>query len=398
MLNMGFKDDLDEILSYTPKDKITWLFSATMPHEIRRIVNTYMTEPFEVKIDAKQQVNRNIEHQVVHVRHHQKSQALKRFVDLDPDIRALVFCRTKLDTQGLAEDLMADGYAADAIHGDLSQAQRDRVMKRFKSHELPILVATDVASRGIDVNDLTHVFHFALPDDPAYYTHRAGRTARAGKLGISMVLLGAQDNYKLRRFERELDIKFEQVQIPEAKDIANIRLKNWAGQILEQKTKNKIPEGLFEELETLWANLTKEELMAKFIATEANKLNLNENESLNVNHSRSGGGGGDRRGGGGGRDRRSGGGGRDRRSGGGGRDRRSGGSSDRRSSGGSSDRRSSGGSSDRRSSGGSSDRRGSDGGPSFKAKRKPFGEGGDRPFTKRKPRDGGDDGNRASHY
>lgn len=335
MLNMGFKEDLDEILSYTPKEKMTWLFSATMPAEIRRIVSTYMYQPFEVKIDQKQQVNRNIEHQVVHVRHHQRSQALKRFVDLDPDIRAVVFCRTKIDTQTLAEELMKDGYSADALHGDLSQTQRDRVMRRFKEHELPILIATDVAARGIDVNDLTHVFHFALPDDPSYYTHRSGRTARAGKKGISLVFLGGRDQNKLRRLENDLRIKFRKVDIPEVQDIANLRLKNWALQVIEQSAQQDIPEDIFQEVAKLWAGLSKEELIGKLLAFEGNKLNLQDSQSLNIHHGKDKGGrGGDRK----------------------------------------------------KKFGG---KKPQGGGPSFKAKRKPFKHGHQRPNAKRKKKGGG---------
>lgn len=335
MLNMGFKEALDEILTYTPKEKMTWLFSATMPKEIRRIVDTYMYQPFEVKIDQKQQVNRNIEHQVVHVRHHQRSLALKRFIDLDPEIRAVVFCRTKIDTQSLAEELMKDGYAADALHGDLSQVQRDRVMRRFKEHELPILIATDVAARGIDVNDLSHVFHLALPDDPSYYTHRAGRTARAGKKGISMVFLGGRDQYKLRRLENDLGIRFDKVEIPEVADIANLRLRNWAVQILEQKSKSKVAPELLEEVSTIWANLSKEELIAKLVSLESGKLNLENSENLNIHHGKEGG----KRGGGGGRGK---------------------------------------------GFGGKGDGPKNSGGPSFKGKRKPFKHGHDRPQAKRK--------------
>ena len=347
MLNMGFKEALDEILTYTPKEKMTWLFSATMPQEIRRIVDTYMHQPVEVKIDQKQTLNPNIEHQVVHVRHHQKGQALRRFIDLDPEIRAVVFCRTKLDTQGLAEELMKEGYAADSLHGDLSQVQRDRVMRRFKEHELPILVATDVAARGIDVNDLTHVFHFALPDDAAYYTHRSGRTARAGKKGISMAMIGPRDTGKLRGLEKDLKITFEKVEIPEVKDIANLRLQTWGKQILDQPIKNNIPDGIYEELANLWGNLSKEELMAKIMAFEATKLNLQDTDSLNVHHKGGGGKGGGGRGGYKGRG--GGGGGRGGSGGGRGGDRNRGG-----------------------------------GGPSFKGKRKPFKQGGNGPSAKRK--------------
>ncbi|NNC94972.1 MAG: DEAD/DEAH box helicase, partial [Chitinophagales bacterium] len=186
MLNMGFKEELDQILFETPAEKLTWLFAATMPKEIKKIVHKYMDDPVEVRVNQKNVVNKNIEHQFAVVKHSNKTEALTRFLDMDPDMRGVVFCRTKRDTQDLAEDLMSRGYKADAIHGDLNQPQRDRVMKRFKSHDLHVLVATDVAARGIDVNDLTHVFHFTLPDDHAYYTHRSGRTARAGKTGISI--------------------------------------------------------------------------------------------------------------------------------------------------------------------------------------------------------------------
>ena len=165
MLNMGFKEELDEILAFTPPDKVTWLFSATMPQSIQKMVQTYMIKPIEVKIDVSDKVNANIEHQYVMINRGDKLEALTRFLDIDPHIRGVVFCRTRLDTQNLAEDLMKKKYLADAIHGDLSQAQRDRVMQRFKNNELQLLIATDVAARGIDVNDLTHVFHHTPPDD-----------------------------------------------------------------------------------------------------------------------------------------------------------------------------------------------------------------------------------------
>lgn len=181
MLNMGFKEDLDLILSYTPEEKLTWLFSATMPKEIKKIVNKYMDNPTEVRINSKEQVNVDIEHQYALVKASDKAEALSRILDISPDMRGVVFCRTKNETQELAELLLRQNYKADSLHGDLSQAQRDRVMRRFKKHELHVLIATDVAARGIDVNDLTHVIHYTLPDDNSYYTHRSGRTARAGK-------------------------------------------------------------------------------------------------------------------------------------------------------------------------------------------------------------------------
>ena len=179
MLNMGFKEDLDKILSYTGNSKYTWLFSATMPSEIRSIVKEYMSKPAEVKVSDGKQLNENIEHQYAIVKTSNKYDAMKRILDVEENFRGVIFCRTKAKTQQLADELKKDRYQAEALHGDMSQAQRDRVMKSFKNHSLQVLVATDVAARGIDVNDLTHVVHYALPDDPSYYTHRSGRTARA---------------------------------------------------------------------------------------------------------------------------------------------------------------------------------------------------------------------------
>jgi len=179
MLNMGFKDELDTILAQTPGDKHTWLFSATMPSEIRRIIKNYMHDPFEVSVNSKQRVNVNIKHQYTVLKASDKIEAVRRLLDFHPDMYGIAFCRTKRDTQKVAEELNSSGYAAEPLNGDLSQAQRDAVMKRFRAKTLQLLVATDVAARGIDVDDLTHVIHYALPDDAEYYTHRSGRTGRA---------------------------------------------------------------------------------------------------------------------------------------------------------------------------------------------------------------------------
>ncbi|MFZ9055882.1 MAG: DEAD/DEAH box helicase, partial [Flavobacteriales bacterium] len=221
MLNMGFKEELDAILAMTPDTKRTWLFSATMPREIRRLVKQYMNDPFEVRIDPTTAVNEHIEHRYAIVKHGDKTEALGRFMDLDADLFGVVFCRTKRDTQDLAESLMKKGYRADALHGDLSQPQRDRVMRRFKARELQVLIATDVAARGIDVNDVTHVFHHSLPNDQEYYTHRSGRTARAGKKGISLAFISQRERAVVNRFSKSLGIEFEHVMIPDAKDIAS---------------------------------------------------------------------------------------------------------------------------------------------------------------------------------
>lgn len=281
MLNMGFKDELDEILSYTPADKQTWLFSATMAKEIKKIVKKYMDDPVEVKIDASTKVNANIFHQYVVVNRSDKMEALCRIIDVDSDMRGVVFCRTKRDTQELAEALLKRGYHADALHGDLSQQQRDRVMSRFKRHDLQVLIATDVAARGIDVDDLTHVFHYSLPDDDAYYTHRSGRTARAGKEGVSISFIGSRDLHRISRLEKVLDILFERVYIPSYHDIAESRMKQWCFGILETKTKGQVDDALLSKVNMVFGNLSKEELIAKIVAKEVAKLKLGDERDLN---------------------------------------------------------------------------------------------------------------------
>lgn len=281
MLNMGFKEDLDQILSHTPDEKITWLFSATMPKEIKKIVNTYMYQPIEVKVNTGNEVNTDIDHQFAVVRQSDKDEALTRFLDLNPDMRGVVFCRTKRDTQNLAEYLLKLGYKADALHGDLSQPQRDRVMKRFKTHELQVLIATDVAARGIDVTDLTHVIHHTMPDDASYYTHRSGRTARAGKKGISLALVNFKEKGRVFRFEKSLGINFTKVDVPQVDEITAYRMRNWAQQVLETPVKNKLDPAIFQELDILLSGLSREELLAKIMVKEMLTLNLAQGRDLN---------------------------------------------------------------------------------------------------------------------
>lgn len=281
MLNMGFKDELDKILSYAPEEKLTWLFSATMPREIKDIVNTYMDDPVEVKIDRKNTVNTNIEHQFVFVRRSDKTEALTRFMDMSPNMVGVIFCRTKRETQELAEDLQRQQYQVDALHGDMSQAQRDRVMRRFKAHQLKVLVATDVAARGIDVQDVTHVFHHSLPDNNEYYTHRSGRTARAGKEGLSIAFINGRERYKIRSLEKQLGIYFKQVMIPNQSDISKIRLENWALDVLKQSSKSGADKEVLENAAMLFSGLSKEELIGKLISRELSHLNLNDERDLN---------------------------------------------------------------------------------------------------------------------
>ncbi len=287
MLNMGFKDELDKILSYTPADKLTWLFSATMPAEIKRIVKKYMDDPIEAKVSTKNEVNENIEHQYVVVKQNDKEEALTRFLDLNPNMRGLVFCRTKRDTQQLAEVLLNKNYKADALHGDLSQMQRDRVMRRFKAHDLHVLIATDVAARGIDVNDLTHVFHYTLPDDNSYYTHRSGRTARAGKKGISIAFINSREGHKIDRLAKQLGITISRAMIPSNDDIHNIRFDNWCHLIIETETKGKIDPKLIARVNEIFGDLTKEQLIEKMVVDELTKLNLGAARDLNVSQSKS---------------------------------------------------------------------------------------------------------------
>ena len=224
MLNMGFKEELDDILTNTPAEKTTWLFSATMPPEVRRIASEYMEKPFEVSIGEKNTSNADIDHQYVITRPRDRYAVLRRFLDFDPNIYGLVFTRTRRDARELADQLSRDGYNADALHGDLNQSQRDRVMDLFRRKRLRILVATDVAARGIDVTGITHVFHFNIPDDLSFYTHRSGRTGRAGNTGISLVLMHPNDHRILKRLEKIIKTQFTLAHIPTGKEICEQRL------------------------------------------------------------------------------------------------------------------------------------------------------------------------------
>lgn len=280
MLNMGFKEELDFILSTTPEYKLTWLFSATMPKAIRSMTHRYMHEPLEIQVDRQLEVNKKINHQFTQVKEADKGEALKRFLDLEPQIRGIAFCRTKRETKALTEKLLQDHYQVDALHGDLSQNQRDQVMQRFRSGALSVLIATDVAARGLDVNDLSHVFHLNLPDDPSAYTHRSGRTARAGKSGISMVLVNAREKNRLAKVEKELGIEFSPRKIPGAEQILESRLKKWAEQIAD--TPNELlPSSKTAVLHQAWSTMSKEELVDKLAHFHYQQLNLGSERDLN---------------------------------------------------------------------------------------------------------------------
>ncbi|MFN7118744.1 MAG: DEAD/DEAH box helicase [Saprospiraceae bacterium] len=272
MLNMGFKDDLDKILSFTPDEKQTWLFSATMPKMVRDIANNYMYNPHEITVGEKNAGNANIEHQYAIVRDKDKYAALKRLLDFHSDIFGLVFCRTKMDTQEVADQLMRDGYNADALHGDMTQPMRDRVMNKFRNRELNVLVATDVAARGIDVNNITHVLHLNLPDDIEYYTHRSGRTARAGKQGISIALISSRDVKKISMIERMAKVKFEQIKVPNGPEICQKQLMRIVDKVHDVEVNDFELDTFMPKVYHALKDLTKEEIIKRFAAIEFNRF------------------------------------------------------------------------------------------------------------------------------
>ncbi len=272
MLNMGFKDDIDQILADTPESKNVWLFSATMPREVRAIAQAYMDQPHELTVGQQNQGNVNIEHQYIVVDERHRYEALKRLVDYNIDIFGVVFCRTKLDTQRIAENLMRDGYNADALHGDLTQQQRDKVMASFKNKTLQLLVATDVAARGIDVSNITHVIHMNLPDEIEFYTHRSGRTARAGKKGISIAIVTKKESGKIRQIEKVMQAKFEKKQVPTGEEVCQRRLLQLVQRlrqvnVVEDEIKAFLP-AVYDEL----MELSKEDIIKRFTSLEFNHL------------------------------------------------------------------------------------------------------------------------------
>lgn len=270
MLNMGFKEDIDHILSHTPEEKKVWLFSATMPAEVRRIANTYMEDSVELTVGDKNQGNQNIVHQYMVVDDRDRYLALKRIVDYNLEIFGVIFCRTKADTQRIAEHLIKDGYNADSLHGDLTQQQRDRVMRNFRSKALQLLVATDVAARGIDVNNITHVIHMNMPDEIEFYTHRSGRTARAGKTGVSIALIGRKELQKIRQIEKMIKVNFERVLVPTGQEVCEKRVLNIVHRLREvELVENEIAHFLPSVYEEL-GDLSKEEIIKRFTALEFN--------------------------------------------------------------------------------------------------------------------------------
>ena len=272
MLNMGFKDELDAILENTPEEKQTLLFSATMPKEVYSIANRYMKNHEQIKVGGSNKGADTVSHEfyVVHAR--DRYMALKRLADMNPDIYGIVFCRTRRETKEVADKLIKDGYNADALHGDLSQAQRDHVMLRFREKNLQILVATDVAARGLDVNDLTHVINYNLPDELEAYIHRSGRTGRANNKGVSIAIINTREQGKIKQVEKKVGKKFERKEIPTGKEICEIQLYNIMNKIenIEVDEKEIAPylPKIFESLE----HLSKEELIKRIASVEFNRF------------------------------------------------------------------------------------------------------------------------------
>jgi len=272
MLNMGFKEDIDEILSTTPEEKNVWLFSATMPREVREISKNYMRNPQELTMGERNQGNENIDHQYIVVDERDKYLALKRFVDNTPDIYGVVFCRTKIDTQKIAEHLIKDGYNADPLHGDLTQQQRDRVMKSFKNKTLQLLVATDVAARGIDVSNLTHVIHMNMPDEMEYYTHRSGRTARAGKKGISIAIISKREIGRIQQVERSIKRKFTRINVPTGDEVCQNKLLALVHKVKQVEVNEEEIDSFLPEVYHELRDLSKEDIIKRFASIEFNRF------------------------------------------------------------------------------------------------------------------------------
>jgi len=272
MLNMGFKDDLDFILSHTPDQRQTLLFSATMSKEVLRISNNYMNNPEEISSGKRNQGADKVEHFYYVVKAKDKYLALKRIADINPNIYGIIFCRTKRETQEISDQLVADGYNADCLHGDLSQAQRDAVMGRYRKKHLQMLVATDVAARGLDVNEITHVINYNIPDDLETYTHRSGRTGRAGKEGISMAIIGPRDLNKIKQLEKILGKTFTKSEVPAGDAVIEKQLMSFIDKVKTTEVDEKQIEPFINNIAAEFEELSREELIKKFVSLEFNKF------------------------------------------------------------------------------------------------------------------------------
>lgn len=287
MLNMGFYEDIKDILSNTPSEKSTWLFSATMPKEVAQIAKKFMYSPQEITVGTKNAGTANVQHQYYVVGGRDRYPALKRLADANPDIFSVVFCRTKRDTQKVAEKLIEDGYSAGALHGDLSQNQRDLVMSAFRKKQIQMLVATDVAARGIDVDDITHVINYQLPDEIETYTHRSGRTGRAGKSGISMVIVTRSEMRKIKSIEKKIKQDFISKKIPTGIEICEIQLYHLANKIKDTQINEEV-EGYLPAINDVLQGIDRDELIKKIVSVEFSRFYNYYNKSKDLNSPESG--------------------------------------------------------------------------------------------------------------
>ncbi|MDA9622181.1 DEAD/DEAH box helicase [Flavobacteriaceae bacterium] len=272
MLSMGFKEDLNYILDTTSQNRQTMLFSATMSREVRSISKKFMKDAEEITVEKLNSGAKNVEHHVYNVNSRDKYDTLKRIADFNPDIYGIVFCRTRRETQDIANKFMNDGYNADAIHGELSQGQRDEVMSKFRNKSLQILIATDVAARGLDVDSLTHVINYSLPDDPEVYTHRSGRTGRAGKSGISIAISNSREGRKLKSIENKSQIKFIRKEVPSGKEICSKQLFKLIDKIKNVKVDEKQIEPFLQDIYSKLESLSREDLIKHFVSSEFNRF------------------------------------------------------------------------------------------------------------------------------
>jgi len=284
MLNMGFQDDIEFILQNTPQRGSTWLFSATMPPEIRQVSKRYMKEPVEITVGKKNTANKNIDHQFYVTQAQHRYETLKRLIDFNPGMYGIIFTRTKADAQEISERLTREGYDIEALHGDLTQQQRDKVMNAFRDKALQLLIATDVAARGIDVVGITHVINYELPDDVEVYTHRSGRTGRAGKTGICMSIIHGRELFKIKQIERMVQVPFHKLEIPTGKDVCRKQFFSFIDRMLEADISHGDYETYVPTLQEKFQDISKEEILKRVAALEFDRfLKYYENsEDLNI--------------------------------------------------------------------------------------------------------------------
>jgi ATP-dependent RNA helicase DeaD len=288
MLNMGFQEDIEFILQNTPRRDSTWLFSATMPPEIRQVSKRYMQEPVEITVGKKNTANKNIDHQFFVTQAQHRYETLKRLIDFNPGIYGIIFTRTKAEAQEISEKLTREGYDIDALHGDLSQQQRNKVMDEFREKTLQLLIATDVAARGIDVQGITHVINYELPDDVEVYTHRSGRTGRAGKTGVCMSIAHAREINRIRQIERMVQVPFHKLEIPSGKDVCRKQFYHFMERLLQTDISHGDYETYLPFLQEKFQDVSKEEVLKRVAAMEFDRfLKYYENaEDLNARERR----------------------------------------------------------------------------------------------------------------